>query len=155
MEVRETHESELTRLVNECWKPFATEMDAVDRSNALAENAAEKQLAYCESRLTNESSNIYVAAENGNLVGYIALDWRDAAPIFERDGSMYITELYVKEDYRSQGIGSELIERGEQWAIKQGIDRVSLTVNQSNGSAQDLYRTSGYNVRQYTMDKVM
>ena len=155
MEIRETHEDELTRLVSECWKPFAIEMEAVDRSNALAEDAAEKQLAYCKSRLSDEISNIYVAVENGNLMGYVALDWRDAAPIFERDGSIYITELYVKEDYRSQGIGSELIERGEQWAIKQGIGRVSLTVNQSNGSAQDLYRTSGYDVRQYTMDKVM
>ena len=155
MDIRETHKDELTRLVNECWKPFATEMEEVDRSNVLAENAAEKQLAYCKSRLTNENSNIFVAVKNGNLVGYIALDWRDAAPIFERDGSMYITELYVKEGYRGQGIGSELIERGEQWAIKQGIDRVSLTVNRSNGSAQDLYQTSGYHVRQYTMDKLM
>lgn len=37
----------------------------------------------------------------------------------------YIEGIYVKENYRKQGLGKALIQHAEQWAIEQG-DRKSV-----------------------------
>lgn len=68
-----------------------------------------------ERNLSNASmSASYVALENDDLVGFIICKfWSDKFYIDLYDESAWISLFYVKECYRKQGVGSELLERVE------------------------------------------
>lgn len=55
-----------------------------------------------------------------------------------------ISELFVIEKYRKQGIGTALINRIEDEFINNNIFSVLLFTGASNISAQKFYETQGY-----------
>lgn len=48
------------------------------------------------------------------------------------------------KEYWSFGIGSVLLENVLAWAYKAGIEKISLTVVQTNARAIDLYKRFGF-----------
>ena len=154
MEIRELRQEELERLVNSCWKPFAEEMAALDEYNALVEDACDDQLTYWNEQFEDTNAVTFVV-ENDGFIGYIVAERQDTPPVFQRGEEVHITELYVKDAYRDQGIASALMDQAEHWAVEHSAERVKLTVNRANESAQSLYRDRGYVVRLYTMDKTL
>jgi GNAT superfamily N-acetyltransferase len=56
-----------------------------------------------------------------------------------------IEDLYVREDWRGQGIGRRLIAACEVLALERGFTRIGLSVNPTlNGRARRLYERLGY-----------
>ena len=51
----------------------------------------------------------------------------------------WITSMVVSEKHRMRGIGSELIERAEQWALEKGAVKVSLTSALHREDAHSFY----------------
>ncbi|MGD2176714.1 MAG: GNAT family N-acetyltransferase [Anaerolineae bacterium] len=60
---------------------------------------------------------------------------------------------YVAERHRGQGLGRCLMEAAEEWARKQGLPRISLSVGAHNTLAQRLYESLGYQVETLRMTK--
>lgn len=60
------------------------------------------------------------------------------------DDSYYIDCIAVFEDYRGQGIGSELMRLAEQQANEKGYVKTSLIVFEQNAGAIKLYERLGY-----------
>ncbi|MFV1997285.1 MAG: GNAT family N-acetyltransferase [Acidiferrobacterales bacterium] len=58
--------------------------------------------------------------------------------------SYYIDCIAVFEDYRGQGIGSELMRLAEQQADEKGLNKTSLIVFEDNSNAGRLYERLGY-----------
>ncbi|OWY68333.1 GNAT family N-acetyltransferase [cyanobacterium TDX16] len=71
------------------------------------------------------------------------------------DRHTYIFLLYVKPEYRRQGIGKALMRYLEDWARTKGDRRIGLQVFQSNTPALDLYRKLGYQIQSYWMIKTL
>ena len=65
---------------------------------------------------------------------------------------MYVANLGVREDYRSKGVGTKLIEWQKEIAISKGYKLMSLDVATHNRQAQKLYERLGFQVR--VKDKV-
>ncbi len=83
---------------------------------------------------TSEPLNIYVEDERGNLI---------AGMVAETFGNwLEIEYLYVSEDLRGQGIGSEILHRAEREAGKRKC-KYSF-VNTFNFQAPDFYKKHGY-----------
>jgi ribosomal protein S18 acetylase RimI-like enzyme len=60
---------------------------------------------------------------------------------------------YVAEPYRDQGLGHRLMEAAEDWARRQGLPRISLSVSVQNTLGQKLYESLGYQVETLRMSK--
>jgi ribosomal protein S18 acetylase RimI-like enzyme len=63
-----------------------------------------------------------------------------------QDREYYISNIAVYPEYRTAGIGMELISVAEEEAKKSGAERVALDVEVENTGASRLYRRLGYSV---------
>lgn len=73
--------------------------------------------------------------EGSKMIGFVAGDVR----WLERVG--WIATICVHPGYRGKGVGKALLSLCEQ---KMAMPRVKLTVRESNQTAIDLYKRSGY-----------
>lgn len=83
----------------------------------------------------------YVCEKNNKTVGYILL----ALTYSNEAGGMvvWLDEIYVKPEFRSQGIGSELIDFVIE-KYKNKISRFRLEITESNMGAKKLYLSKGF-----------
>lgn len=56
----------------------------------------------------------------------------------------WLTTLVVEERARGRGVGSALVVRAEEWAIKNGARRMSLTSALHREAAHDFYKARDY-----------
>ena len=64
----------------------------------------------------------------------------------EEDDSFYVCGVAVKEQWRGQGIGSQLMELAEEQCRACGFHKLSLLVFDQNHGAKSLYDRLGYRV---------
>ena len=55
-----------------------------------------------------------------------------------------LQDVYVRLEYRRQGVGTALTRHAEAEARDRGFDRIRLAVNIEDSAAQDFYRRCGY-----------
>lgn len=88
------------------------------------------------SELNNPTSVFFVALNDGEVVGCIAMN--DAL------GEGFISKLMVSEKSRRQGIGRLLLEKLCEYAEEHGMFALTLEVRQSNAPAIALYNKAGF-----------
>jgi len=59
--------------------------------------------------------------------------------------------VYVRPEYRREGLAGDLMDRIEDWAVERRCRRVSLDVNGANETARKLYEKRGYSVKRHRM----
>ena len=80
----------------------------------------------------------FVAEVDGQVVGTVGAgpgEFHDAAAL---------TALWVDPRFRTQGVGTALVEAVVDWAKSQGYSQVLLWVTEVNDKAQRLYEGSGF-----------
>ena len=60
-----------------------------------------------------------------------------------RGKGAWIDELFVEDEYRGQGVGTQLLDLAEEFARQQGARMLHLEVNHGN-RAVELYRRRGF-----------
>ena len=93
----------------------------------------------------DKSHTIYVAENvDGALVGYVGAHW---LPYLFLDGPEgYLSELFIREEYRGDGIGTRLLETVKEEAKKRGCSRLLLL----NSRNRESYRRSFYKKHGWT-----
>ncbi|HET7099278.1 MAG TPA: GNAT family N-acetyltransferase [Patescibacteria group bacterium] len=97
---------------------------------------------YFTEALNNPESICFLAEENDNAIGYIF-----AAPKLNNSRlSKYIEieNMGVSPDYRSKGIGHQLIEKVLEDAKKKGFQRICVNSYSDNIKAIDFYEKNGF-----------
>ena len=90
---------------------------------------------------------LFVARSDGRLVGDVYLWLEPAEEYYIRKhlpGVALLTHLEVLPEYRSRGIGTELVDAVETYLLGLGHDRVALAVRVDNVRAAALYERLGY-----------
>jgi GNAT superfamily N-acetyltransferase len=78
-----------------------------------------------EQCLADNSHSIFVAeSQEGKIVGYGSVHWLPY--LFLKGPEGYVSELFVRESARNQGVGRELLLRIETEARVRGCARLSL-----------------------------
>ncbi len=88
----------------------------------VTEERVRKHLALC---LSDDSHLILVAQFlEGELAGYCAVHWLPYLILAGPEG--YVSELFIHEQFRGQGIGAQLLEAVRSEAQKRGCARLML-----------------------------
>lgn len=94
-----------------------------------------------EKLLDNMKSNqmIFIAIEDQQPVGYII------GYVFQgMRTNGYIDELYIQDDARGKGIGSQLMSTAIDWIKHRGAKRITLNVFNWNDSAIKFYESHNF-----------
>lgn len=89
---------------------------------------------------------LYLTAwDNDDLVGIALLKWRGMPELHTTllAPSPRVTDLYVHEDWRGQGIGNAILHEAEHQAKLRGYSTINLSVALDN-PAKRLYERRGY-----------
>lgn len=84
----------------------------------VAENDSNEVIGYLYGYCLNTSSNIISTAD--------------------------IADLYIKEEYRHQGIGRRLIDDFKDWAITNDMKYITISAFEDNNQALSLYKKMGF-----------
>jgi len=87
-----------------------------------------------------ESRIFFVATVDGEVVGWVNLVVSEA----EKLNHTAKLTVGVLEEYRRQGIGSELLDRGVEWAAREGIEKLYNSIPSTNGRAIDFLTEHGW-----------
>ena len=147
-------DSEVARLVEELWLPFAREMADLDGYNELVDErtAREHGLRYRHEGLADEDTRIWVAEHEG-WVGYVRASVSAPPPVFDRGPTLQVGELYVIPGARGEGVADELLDRAADWGAERDCERVGLSVNAGNDRARSFYERRGFESRRLKLDR--
>jgi ribosomal protein S18 acetylase RimI-like enzyme len=79
---------------------------------------------------------IFVGELAGEPIGYVAIE--------ESDGALRIEQLCVHPAHEEEGVGGQLLEWAEGYAISVGALRLEVFVERDNERATSFYRSRGF-----------
>jgi ribosomal protein S18 acetylase RimI-like enzyme len=89
--------------------------------------------------------SVWIATDGGSPIGYLI-----AVYVFSLEHlglTAEIDEFFVLPEYRSHGLGSQLLRAAETEFAKRGCTNVFLQIGRENGSARRFYRAHGFGER--------
>ncbi|MBX0323566.1 GNAT family N-acetyltransferase [Halomicroarcula sp. F13] len=98
------------------------------------------------------ADGLLVAREGETLVGF-AMVAMERGRYEQRTARGLVENIYVRPDYRREGIGSELLRAGEAALAEKGADVVALEVMAENESAREFYADHGYAPHRIELEK--
>lgn len=110
---------------------------------------AEKTMRRFLADLTSSSHTfLFVATFDGEsdeeIVGFISGEIREGSPTFNPKTWASVDDVYVTPEYRSGGIGRELVERVKEWSKEKGASGISLQVAAANERGRNFYENLGF-----------
>ncbi len=93
-------------------------------------------------RLQNRDSVIFVASNQGDLIGFTQLYPSFSSVSMKR--VWILNDLFVQEGHRNKGVARLLMEAAENYAKQSRAVRVVLATQILNSAAQELYKSRGY-----------
>lgn len=105
--------------------------------------------------LNDESRPVFVAMENGQVLGYcfcILREYQKGGVSTQRK-ELYIDDLCVEEQYRGHGIAEALYRHAQQYAKEIGCSFVTLNVWCGNDRAMGFYQKMGLRPRNIMMEQ--
>ncbi len=102
----------------------------------------EGQLKMIENLKKKPNSRVFVAEEASALVGYLFAIGGQAR---RNKHAAYIV-IGVSKKHRGMGIGTELFQALDEWALNHNIHRLELTVVTENKAGLKLYQKSGFEI---------
>ncbi len=102
-----------------------------EQSPEATQDQVTRQLAECQA---DKSHSVYVAEEAGQVIGYVSLHYLPYLFLADLEG--YISELFISEQMRGQGIGAQLLETVQAEARARGCIRLRLVNNRARESYQ-------------------
>jgi aminoglycoside 6'-N-acetyltransferase I len=87
---------------------------------------------------------VFVAEENGRVVGFLELDYRKYAPGCRSSPVPFIEGWYVESDFRRHGVGRALMQAAEARARAAGHDEIASDVEIENADGINAHVALGY-----------
>ncbi len=109
-----------------------------------------QNLASCHA---NTSHSVYVASRENEIVGYVSVHWLPCLYMTGPEG--FISELFVADNARGQGIGAQLLETVIAEAKARGAPRLELiNIKERESYQRGFYAKHGWTERDGAADFV-
>ncbi|WP_318506128.1 GNAT family N-acetyltransferase [Bacillus sp. T3] len=102
----------------------------------------EQQLKRIEVMKKEGNSTIFVAEENGVLIGYLFA----MGGIAKRNRHSVYLVIGILSEYRGLGVGTKLFKHLEVWAREHSVHRLELSVVTRNEAGLQLYKKMGFDI---------
>ncbi|WP_377026830.1 GNAT family N-acetyltransferase [Mucilaginibacter ginsenosidivorans] len=96
------------------------------------------------SEIENPDSAFYFAVMDGEPVGYIKLNYRNAQAEFRDPAGVEISRIYVHADHQGKKIGNRLLDFAINKATDDKLQYIWLGVWEHNLDAQRFYERNGF-----------
>jgi GNAT superfamily N-acetyltransferase len=83
-----------------------------------------------------EHETVFVAEIAGDVAGYVAC--------VRSETGVRIDQLFVSPEHEAQGVGRQLLEYAEGWAISEDVSVLQVVVEAENARARSFYRNRGF-----------
>ncbi|TLS37972.1 GNAT family N-acetyltransferase [Pseudalkalibacillus caeni] len=101
-----------------------------------------EQRKQLETFIGKDNKRVFVVENEEDIVGFLLANGGNC----NRNKHACYLVCGILQKYTGQGIGTSLFEKMEEWAIKNGIKRLELTVMKHNRAALYLYGKAGFYV---------
>ena len=98
---------------------------------------------YLKLRLVSDDSFVLVAEKGTEIIGYLIgaliapMDYRTITILAEAEN------MYIKDTFRSQGIGGKLVALFEDWCKERKVQRIRYVASANNVEAIKFYKKHG------------
>ncbi|MCL2722723.1 MAG: GNAT family N-acetyltransferase [Treponema sp.] len=118
---------------------------------------AEENGDYPQSVIEGTTGDIFVSEIDNVIVGFIHLeeDKTDPFPCVVQRKFTRIIDLYIKPEYRKNGIGKLLIEKAKEWSVNRKHDYLELMVLDNNEIGKNFYKKENFVTTSNTMRYIL
>lgn len=97
-----------------------------------------------------DDSCIFVAQSGDMIIGYLCGGIIEGEDYRILPISAEVENTFIREEYRSQGIGKRLLERFTDWCRSKDVKKLKVKVSADNKLAINFYRNN--NFKNYTLE---
>jgi len=141
--VRPASQTEV-EIVVQLWKSFMNDPSAIDMPLPTHEENEKKQTQFLQELIRQDSRQVLVGEKDGVLIGYVAYEIEQKAPLEMQQKRSFIHDLYVKPGHRGRGVGRSLLQACLDVVRNAGPHQVRIAVWVRNDRAIRLYRAMGF-----------
>ncbi|MBU7032124.1 MAG: GNAT family N-acetyltransferase [Theionarchaea archaeon] len=128
----------------EIWKELMDFHKALDPLFSRSSSGHIHMGTYIHDLIDQEDTQVYVAIQEGTVVGYAISQIRQRPPVFEESTYGIISDLAVTASCRRKGIGGALVDAMFEWFRRQGVERIELQVASRNEVAYSFWKKHGF-----------
>jgi len=150
MEITQPQPSAVDRLAA-YWVALATDQRQYGSRLLADENRQAVAETIARHVVTDE---LLVAREDDELLGFVMYTLEDGRYVQDETTGV-IVNLYVRPDWRNDGVGSKLLAAAEAELVDEGAETVSLEVLAANDDARRFYRRHDYRPHRVELAKSM
>ena len=120
-----------------------------------SENSSKNMTEYLESaftteklmnELTNMNSEFYFAEMEGEVVGYLKVNFNDSQTELKVSNALEIERIYVLKEFHGKKVGQILYDKAIEIAKNKSLNNVWLGVWEQNPRAIRFYEKNGFKV---------
>lgn len=130
--------------ISTLWQKFAQMREGMTNSKILNEDAADYFFGYATGLVQRKDTLTLVAEEDGRVVGYLIALKQRRPPIYHHTRVAYLSDAFVEEPHRRQGILKQFVAELDAWCRREGITAIDVQIFKGNGLAQEIYQRMGF-----------
>ena len=104
--------------------------------------------------LDSDTQTMLVAEKDGEVIGFahLVLIKAKKVPCLKSETSLYLQDLVVTAEYRSQGIGTILMNEAKKYGKEKGADFFRTQVFPQNTDGLRFYERNGFSEKMITIE---
>ena len=129
------------------WRSLALEMEPYSKFNELDGDVQKKAEKGWRKKMKSDKIEVYLVKKDGEVIGFTDLKHDSHST---RDIKRYtkIVDLFIEEEYRSQGIGTEVVDKVKKIAKRKDSQYLKVSSEWHNERARDFYEGNGFTEKQ-------
>lgn len=142
MEIRDARPGEEKMIIEEFWRPLAERMERYSDLNKLDDAASSESHEPMLERIESEEYRVLILEKEGPKA-YMMLE-KEISITRKKGRCLKIVDLYVKKDFRGEGLGTAMIEKAREQAVNEDFDYLKVASEWGNQEAREFYRKRGF-----------
>lgn len=101
-------------------------------------------IEYFSKELADSDRIVFLARDDNKAIGYLAASSEQSSKYINNMKIAELDNMFVLDDYRGKGIGTQLVKNFKNWAKEISAERLIVTASFGNQSGIDFYHKHGF-----------